>query len=46
MKRIEISGRRPGLEKRVKVMVKEGGRWIELAEVLKDRKDTIELLSP
>lgn len=46
VKRIELSGRKPGLEKRVKVMVKEGGRWIELAEVLRDRKDTIELLSP
>lgn len=44
VKRIELSGRKFGLEKCVKVMVKEGGRWIELVEVLRDRKDMIEFL--
>nr|ODN87311.1 hypothetical protein L203_03584 [Cryptococcus depauperatus CBS 7841] len=46
VKRIELNPRKGEIEKRVRVMVKAGGRWLELKELLRDRKDLIEVMSP
>ncbi|WVQ78760.1 hypothetical protein IAT38_000851 [Cryptococcus sp. DSM 104549] len=44
VKVLSLGGRRPGEGKREKVMVRTGGKWVELAELLRKRMDVMEVM--